>query len=224
MGIADRDYMRERRQVEEIRFTPPPAQRLSFLWMLLVWVGAAFALYKVYEKVYESKVHQAPAASQVTKTSKPAPPTATTSSWQEPQRPVARSQHIPAYPAAVPPPQEARSVTKCVGNGTTTYSDQGCAAGSVAERVEVNPNRNLSDGLPRSKIDFTPAPTNNPAGELAVANADANPHFKKNKCDALEARIRSIDAEARQPQSAQTQDRLAMWRKEARDEQFRLRC
>lgn len=43
-------------------------------------------------------------------------------------------------------------------------------------------------------------------------------------CKALEERIKAIEAQQRQPQSGQEQDRLAAEKKQARDEQFRLKC
>lgn len=47
---------------------------------------------------------------------------------------------------------------------------------------------------------------------------------KQEACDALEKTIANIDAQARQPQSAAMQDRFRADRKEARDQQFALRC
>jgi hypothetical protein len=44
------------------------------------------------------------------------------------------------------------------------------------------------------------------------------------ECAALEARIVSYDAVARQPQTAQRQDWIRQERKKARDQQARLRC
>ena len=43
-------------------------------------------------------------------------------------------------------------------------------------------------------------------------------------CKALDARIASLDAMARQPQSGATQDWITQQRREARNQQFQLRC
>jgi hypothetical protein len=43
-------------------------------------------------------------------------------------------------------------------------------------------------------------------------------------CKALDTQISSLDALARQPQSGATQDWITQRRREARDQQFRLRC
>lgn len=54
----------------------------------------------------------------------------------------------------------------------------------------------------------------------------ANPvvHSPRAECDHLDARVRYLDALARQPQSAAMQDWIRGERKTARDRQFRLRC
>jgi hypothetical protein len=44
------------------------------------------------------------------------------------------------------------------------------------------------------------------------------------ECAALKDRIVHLDALARQPQTGQTQDRIANEKKQVRDQQFRLRC
>lgn len=44
------------------------------------------------------------------------------------------------------------------------------------------------------------------------------------ECAALKDRIVQLDALARQPQTGQTQDRIANEKKQVRDRQFRLRC
>lgn len=59
----------------------------------------------------------------------------------------------------------------------------------------------------------------------APAPAPESPHVqKKQLCDYLDEQIKWIDAMARQPQSGRKQDWLSARRKEARDEQFRIRC
>jgi hypothetical protein len=58
-----------------------------------------------------------------------------------------------------------------------------------------------------------------------VVSTEANPQaVRRGECKALDARITHLDAMARQPQSAQTQDWIRSQRKEARDRQFALRC
>jgi hypothetical protein len=47
---------------------------------------------------------------------------------------------------------------------------------------------------------------------------------KESRCKYLDELVQRLDAEARQPRSAQRQDRIRVRRKAARDEQFALRC
>jgi hypothetical protein len=47
---------------------------------------------------------------------------------------------------------------------------------------------------------------------------------RQRECRDLDERIRNLDAQARQPQSAAMQDRLRAQRKQARDRQFALHC
>jgi hypothetical protein len=65
-----------------------------------------------------------------------------------------------------------------------------------------------------SSIYSAPVPQSSPPP--AVAN--------KAQCDMLNARVDHLDAMARQPQSAATQDWIRSERKTARDQQFALRC
>lgn len=46
----------------------------------------------------------------------------------------------------------------------------------------------------------------------------------RTECAALKDRVVHLDALARQPQTGQTQDRIANEKKQVRDRQFRLRC
>lgn len=56
-------------------------------------------------------------------------------------------------------------------------------------------------------------------------NQQVDPNVaKKAECAAIDSRVEQLDAMARQPQSAATQDWIRSERKAARDRQFRLRC
>lgn len=67
----------------------------------------------------------------------------------------------------------------------------------------------------------------------AAANASANPPpaiyvqpvaDTQAECKALDAQIAAYDAQARQPQAAQTQDWITAQRRKARDRQYAIRC
>lgn len=57
-----------------------------------------------------------------------------------------------------------------------------------------------------------------------INNGAAAVQDKQTECRALDARIKALDAQARQPQTGQSQDRISTDRRKARDRQFWLRC
>lgn len=134
----------------------------------------------------------------------------------------------PATRAQAAPPSESYGVTKCLSaTGKAEYSDGPCPAGSRATTVWVQPDLNLADGMSPAEREASMR------GNSAVA-AQVQQHERRvaqntggnvvGECGALDARIEWIDAMARQPQGAPTQDWLSNERKVARDRQFRLRC
>jgi len=60
-------------------------------------------------------------------------------------------------------------------------------------------------------------------GTANLAQANAAPSNAA-ECQALNETIARLDAMARQPQSAQTQDWIRNERKKARDRQFQIQC
>lgn len=66
-------------------------------------------------------------------------------------------------------------------------------------------------------------PSSPPAASI-VAQTFSAPNADKAECKLLDARVQELDALARQPQSAATQDWIRSERKKARDRQFELRC
>jgi len=67
-----------------------------------------------------------------------------------------------------------------------------------------------------ARLRAPPLPLAQSAGQSAGSNDIA--------CDALKAHIASIDARARMPQSAQTQDRLRMEKRKAQAQTARMGC
>lgn len=126
------------------------------------------------------------------------------------------------------PPAESFGVTKCFSAiGKVEYSDGPCPVGSRATTVWVQPDVNLADGM-------SPAKREASVQSNSVVAAQLQQHERQvaqntggdvlDECAALDAHIKWIDAMARRPQSAWTQDELTRDRKESRDRQFRLRC
>ena len=64
-----------------------------------------------------------------------------------------------------------------------------------------------------------------PPQSISTAGGQANTASPdRSLCEALDARVNQLDAMARQPQSAGTQDWIRQERQKTRDEQFRLHC
>lgn len=69
----------------------------------------------------------------------------------------------------------------------------------------------------RQQTTTTNTVTNTAITNSPVSSSDA-------ECKALDIQIKEFDAMARQPQSAQIQDRITREKKSARDRQFRIGC
>jgi hypothetical protein len=134
---------------------------------------------------------------------------------------------LPPSPAKLSRSLESYGVTKCTSAaGKAEYSDGSCPAGSRATTVWVQPDVNLADGMSAAEREASmrsnsavAAQTQQHERRVAQNTGDA-----LDECAALNARIKWIDAVARQPQSTRTQDELARERRAAQDRQFRLRC
>ena len=144
--------------------------------------------------------------------------------------PSPMSKALPAAPPDRPaaplpnPPAAAQTISKCVLKGKTTYSDGPCPEGANAQRLAVHPDENLmqatvsASAQPPTNAVATQAPT------PAIVQAPQPAVDALVTCRQLERRIEELDALARQPQLAQTQDRITAEKREARDRQFRLKC
>ena len=92
--------------------------------------------------------------------------------------------------------------------------------------VAVRPDLNLADGMSQAERSESIRDSRIKAQASAeyerwVAAQVDSISFE---CARLEEQITALDAEARQPLSAQRQDRIRELRKTARDRQFALRC
>lgn len=217
MGLMDRDYMHDRQRQRP--FSPPPERSpWGTLGALLVFVAALFFLYKAADWI---KQGAAPAANAH----------ATTSAVSK--NPPSGPSFTPPRPA-LPPPQHApdatagtSTVSKCVVNGATSYSDGPCPGGALSSQITTHANHNLMAAVrPQAvrRTEATEAPvTPHPA---VVVQHEAVPAAMAHQaeCEYLDAQIRRFDAMARQPQSGQMQDWISEQRKQARDRQFRIRC
>jgi hypothetical protein len=219
MGLADRDYMRERREKREDfqAWDSPEKSASTTLWCILATLAMAYGGYKAWNWWAASHLPRAAVAAPAASSGRsPATLPKLTGDWDG-NRPL-----IPATSRATAAPGTV--VIKCVANGAISYvaSEADCAAQAKAIIVRIDPKQNLSDGLPNAEqIIRQPSPH----AQIDVAPAGLDPNIQRQAlCQAYEQEIKSIDTRARQPLSGQEQDWLAAKRKKARDEQFRLRC
>jgi hypothetical protein len=226
MGIADRDYMRERQNHRAGPFSPPEPSAGMTIWMVLLFVVLTYAAYRTWQfwqpKLPTAVVKTVPVEA-AAESQKPIAHPSLTGNW-DPNRIVERPAPAAQSTTAV------HVVTKCVVNGVTLYAESAEDCAAHAKKllpVRIDPTQNLVDGLPP---DVPQAPIPPPAqavqaGPVPSLSPAADPNvIKKAQCLDYEEEIKWIDARARQPLSAWEQDQLAAKRKRARDEQFRLRC
>lgn len=250
MGLDDRDYMRERyrknmdRMMHGDRDSPftPPQEGPSLLTMALTWIGAAFLLYHAYgwwqDKKQVERQDRAHAIAKVNQESQ-APRPSQSNAPQIREHPTARPHGAAFTPPAVirtpepsiqqaAPPATSGTIYHCQGqNGGTFWSQAPCSHhGAQIDRMASVP-----PGLPfdeqvkiaeqrRQALMGTLEAPSAPAAIQVTTTTSSN----KAECERLDTYINQLDAMARQPQSAQTQDGIRMERKKARDRQFEIRC
>jgi hypothetical protein len=223
MGLADREYMRERTR-QRPEFRPPPEPSMAvILWTFVVLGAIAIGIYSGWKSSKHERPPLAPKAAIV-----PAPPA--TAPPQTRSHPELTGNWDPARkitPAPAPAVSTHTVVIKCVVNGVTLYAENeaDCLAHAKKTVVRIDPSRNVSDPVPTLPPQPIPAA---PSVQITAADPPVptvDPLVqKKVVCQNLEEEIKWIDQRARQPLSGQEQDWLAAKRKKARDEQFRLRC
>ena len=192
-------------------FGPPKTSNsigLATIFLVLLTLAAAYAGYQWFLIPITSS--STSTASETTKRN----PSAVQSS----------PSYMPAKPAPAPAAQpDARVVTKCVANGKTSYGDNDCAPGAATTEVTARSNLNLVAGLKPEQIAAAQRLDEQAVSPITVAQANAAPSSAA-ECHALNEKIASLDAMARQPQSVQTQDWIRGERKKARDRQFQIQC
>lgn len=218
MGMMDRDYMRD--DSRQRTFSPPPERSTaSYLTIVCIVLAGLLVLYKGADWLLQQR-----AASLAAKQAQILPPADSVN----PGRPAA--QPLPTQstqPADQSPGQQApstRNVTKCVIQGKTSYGDADCGQGAIATQVVTRSNHNLMDAV-QAPVMTQPAL---PAQQAIVVQTNgggaSSLATQKAICKTLDEEVARLDALARQPQSAQTQDWISAERKKVRDAQYRLPC
>lgn len=230
MGMADRDYMRERRPADaDFR---PPRRRGPPTWaVVLVCCAVLAGLYRAADGYLSYRAAQDDSPRRA-KAAAAAPIQGQELTGSRPRStgdlPVAQDRSGSGSGApGTHRPATVQTFSKCVDlRGRTVYSDGPCAAGERMSRVEVRSDVNVVDAEP------IPSPSRSQAYANAQAAATPQPsrapqfpaYDPRAACTSLDQAIAGYDAQARQAHSGQMQDWISARRKEARDQQFRLRC
>jgi hypothetical protein len=119
-----------------------------------------------------------------------------------------------------------QAIHKCIDGGKVIYSDQACLHKIASEGVKLYdsagivspPKEKLNDLTARRKAaEAIYQRQNLQQAALNVQSAAAD-------CEALAKHVEWLDALARQPQSAATQDWIRQEKEKARNKQFELHC
>lgn len=194
-------------------FTPPPSPTTSLGVKVVVFLLSLFALYQAADWVLKQ----------------PTPITARQATSAATEAPFTSSTPAPeSFSAPQPSPRDdsAPRIVKCVVNGKTSYGDGPCAQGAVSSQLKTHRDHNLMAAVRPQPVRI---PVLEEAAEPPVIVTPSGPMVnvaatRKAECQQLDAAIKQLDAESRQPQSAQRQDWIRSQRQNARDRQFRLSC
>lgn len=222
MGLADRDYLRERRDGDtNVRQFRPAPKQTSILSIVLTMVAVLFLLYKAALWWQDNQLIQNMAATPAAVTPSDIMPKV------EPPR-TFTAMTPKAAPAQPNQPPAPGTVNKCVVNGKVTYSDAACSQQATVGSVKLLPSVPMDAAqLPKTVL-LTPSvsqqteATAQPQPTLHSPVQSASP--KTAECKYLDDLVKQIDKQALEPQSLQHQDVLRADRKKARDRQFFLGC
>lgn len=118
------------------------------------------------------------------------------------------------------------AIHKCIEGGKIIYSDQACLHRITPEGVKLYDSAGIVSPSKEKLEDLT---ARRKAAEAIhrrqnLQQAALNAQSITADCDALTKRVEWLDALARQPQSAGTQDWLRQEKEKARNKQFELHC
>lgn len=209
MGLKNSDTLGE--PDRQRPFSPPPASSGPWVTVLIV-AAALFSVYKMVEWTFAQRATEAVGAPAASAAPKPIERTA------EPPRQAALP--APTKPSA----PGTQVVTKCVVNGNTSYGDGDCTPGATASWLTTRDNHNLMAAVRPAAAPVAEAAVVQPESEAPGSPAIPRASTKTFQCQALDATVKNLDAQSRQPQAPQTMDWIRAERKKLRDQQFRLSC
>lgn len=159
----------------------------------------------------------------------PSPPATQASVVSAPQESVKTE---PVDPAMRTGPQpRTQQISKCTSRaGSATYSDGPCPPGTFTSVMTVRPDTNIVDGMTREAREASIGSNTAVAQRERQVASNSQGNGKEiggsltAECGRLSTSIAAIDAAARQPRSADEQDRLKAERVRLQDRHFALRC
>ena len=159
----------------------------------------------------------------------PSPPVTQASVVSAPQGSVKTE---PVDPAMRTGPQpRTQQISKCTSRaGSATYSDGPCPPGTFTSVMTVRPDTNIVDGMTREAREASIGSNAAVAQRERQVASNSQGNGKEiggpltAECGRLSTSIAAIDAAARQPRSADEQDRLKAERMRLQDRHFALRC
>lgn len=249
MGLQNRDYMHERR---EQPFSPAPSREAPSWLIVLLIVTVVYATYRGYDRWLATALESNPSVASVPAVEAVRPPatmSAPDRAERSPTPPPAWSRcdvgGKTVYTDAPCPVGTSRTIETAAAPQTdesnktlTLYHCKGYDGRTFWANSHCNQHRALVDRLTNVRADLSfeqqvamaegqrrevqqetqrHVPTASPAPNVVS-------HSQRYECGLLDARVRHLDAMARQPQSAAMQDWIRGERKTARDRQFHLRC
>lgn len=227
MGIADRDYMHERKEPtfekgRTFKSLGNKSDLRSKLWMILAWLLILILLYKSF-LWWETIGHMNRKSIENVRVATPEDSVPIYHS-DAPQV-IKRQRQSPSVASEQFQP-DRRSVTKCIVNGKVMFTDNACPSGATASLVTVYTS-NVGTVQP-SYTSPPPADAQIAALSPSVVQqttvVNQGPSAKEFECPFLTQQIERIDRLARQPQSGQFQDQLSAERKRVRSRQYVLGC
>ncbi len=142
--------------------------------------------------------------------------------------PALATAHVLARPS-----NAFHGISRCLQNGQTSYSNDGCPIGATHQQVVLYDTAGIED---KSREQLAAIQSTNRLTNRSAVRAEGlviqhvthqsttSAADRKWECEQLKKQIESVDARARQPQSAKSQDRLRAEKKTLRDRYSALRC
>lgn len=208
-------------------FSRPATSRQDVLWMVLVWVAVAFVLYEGFVWFQDWRATQV-AAPKIPfgEAGEPIPRAQVRAPTTLPPAPRSESRSENAAP---PGASGKRSITKCILNGSVSFTDGKCPTGAKLSEITVDVS-DLGTVAPRPRQIDPPLASQNVQNVFPQQQPQQSvmipdkAQMKAAECPSLKYAIEQIDAATRQPLSIQRQEFYKEERRKLRQREYDLGC